>query len=93
MAFFSAFLIPLLTGLATSAGTIGLKKLIGGPDGNRRLSDVLGGKEKGRDKKIPLSGESTAAAIQQLKPATSLLPPVDPTERERRLNMLRNPFI
>ena len=84
-----AFLIPLLTSLATSAASAGISKAIGGPGGNQRLSDVFGGKEKERDKKIPLSSESTAAKIQALKPSTSLLPNEGAEARERRLRLLR----
>jgi len=88
MAFFSAFLVPLLTSLATSAASAGISKAIGGGGKGQRISEAFG-KPNERDKKIPLSNESTAAKIQGLKPATSLLPSEDAAARERRLRMLR----
>ena len=87
---FFEFLVPLLTSLATSAASAGISKAIGGSGGaDKRLSDLLT-PEAERNKKIPLSGESTAAALQSLKPATSLLGGgEDAAARERRLRMLR----
>jgi len=85
-----AILIASGASLATSAASAGISKAIGGGGKGQRLSDAFGKPDK-RDKKIPLSSESTAAKIQGLQPSTSLLGGVgeDPAARERRLRMLR----